>query len=157
MTKVKLDENFVAEKIKEIIENLGISATATVSREDDVFLVDIASDDSALLIGKYGSNLESLQFILAVLIKTQSGQDNFEIYVDVNNWRRNREEKLRQMATAIADEVAATGREKPLYNLKSSERRVIHTFLTDHRQVTSVSEGEGPERHLIIKPKSAKA
>ncbi len=153
MAKVKLDENFVAENVREIIEKLGVSATAEVSRIDKTFFVDISSEDSSLLIGKYGSNLESLQFILAVRLKTLTGEEDFEIFVDIDGWRKQKEEKLKTMAATIAEEVAQTGKAQPLYNLKAFERKVIHTALNDHPKVTTVSEGEGLDRYLVIKPK----
>lgn len=153
MAKTKLDENFVADQVRQIIEKLGVSATAEVSREGDMYLVDISSEDSSLLIGKYGINLESLQFILAVRIKTITGEEDFEVVVDVDGWRKAREEKLKTMAINIADKVTETQTPEPLYNLKPYERRVIHTVLTDHPKVTTFSEGEGLDRHLIVKPR----
>lgn len=153
MAKTELDENFVAEQIRQIVEKLGVSATIEVSQEDDVFFVDIASEDSALLIGKHGINLESLQFALAVRIKSLTQEDDFEVYVDVNNWRRSREEKLKTIAMQIAEKVQETGVSQPIYNLRSSERRIIHMELTDHPQVATVSEGEGFDRHLVVKLK----
>lgn len=150
---MKLDENFVAENVRQIIELLGVSATAEVSREDNKYLVDIASEDSSLLIGKHGLNLESLQFILAVRLKTLTGEEDFEIFVDVDSWRRQKENRLSKMAQELAEKVAQTGNAEPLYNLSPSERRVIHTILTDNPQVTTISEGEGQDRHLIIKPR----
>lgn len=153
MAKKILDENFVAEQVRQIIENLGVSATAEVEKVENTFLVDISSEDSSLLIGKYGSNLESLQFVLAVRLKTLSGDDDFEVFVDIDGWRRQKEEKLKKMALAIADDVAASGKEEPLYDLKASERRVIHMALTDHPKVTTESVGEGEERHLVVRPK----
>lgn len=150
----KLDENVVAQNIKDIIENLGVSATIEVSSEDSTFFVDISSDDSSLLIGKHGTNLDSLQFALAVRLKTQTGQEDFEIFVDVNNWRRQKEAKLKDLASSIEEKVAETGKEQELFNLTPSDRRVIHTFLGESAKVTTESQGEGEDRHLIIKPKS---
>jgi len=148
-----LDENFVAEQVRQIIEKLGVSATAEVSRMDKTFTVDISSSDSSLLIGKYGVNLDSLQFILAVRIKTLTGEEDFEIFVDIDGWRRQKEDKLKNMALSVADEVAKSGKPESLFNLKASERRVIHTVLTDHPKVQTISEGEGLDRYLVIKPK----
>lgn len=153
MAKPKLDENFVAENVKELIEALGVSATAEVWHEDNTYFVDISSDDSSLLIGKYGANLESLQFVLAIRLKALTGEEDFEVFVDVDSWRRQKEDKLEKMALSIADKVATSGQPESLYNLKASERRVIHSKLTDHPAVTTISEGEGVGRFLIIKPK----
>jgi len=153
MAKAKLDENLVAESIREIIEKLQVPATIEVSRQDNIFFVDIDSEDSSLLIGKYGVNLESLQFILAVRIKTQTGDDDFEIFVDVGGWRKKKEEKLKQMALDAAQRVAAESEPQSIYNLKNSERRVIHVALANHPNVETISEGEGENRHIIIKPR----
>lgn len=151
--KVTLDENFVADNIRQIIEKLAVSATIEVSRVDKTFFVEIESEDSALLIGKYGYNLDALQFILAVRLKTLSLSDDFEVFVDVGNWRKQKENKLQQLADSIVLKVIESGQPESLYNLKSSERRVIHTALTAHPQVETISEGEGLDRHLIIRPK----
>lgn len=153
MAKPKLDENFIAEQVRQIIEKLGVSATAEVEKVDNTFQVDISSEDSSLLIGKYGSNLESLQFVLAVRAKTLTGEEDFEIFVDVDGFRRQKEDKLVKMAQRLAEDVAASGKPESLFNLKPSERRVVHMALTDHPKVTTESEGEGEERHLVIKPR----
>lgn len=150
---MKLDENLVAENVREIIEKLGVSATAEVAKVDNTFFVDINSADSSLLIGRDGSNLESLQFILAVRLKAQSQDEDFEIFVDVDGWRKQKEEKLKNMAVALAAKVATSGKGEPLYNLRNWERRVIHLALANHPKVTTESVGEGEDRHLIIKPK----
>ena len=154
MAKAKLDENYLAENVRLLIEKLGVSAVAEVSRIDSIFFVEISSEDSSLLIGKYGANLESLQFVLAVRLKSLTGQEDFEIFIDVDGWRRQKEEKLKKMALDIAEKVSTSGRPESLYNLRSSDRRVVHTTLTNHPRVTTLSEGEGVDRYLIIKPRS---
>ncbi len=151
--KTTLDENLVAENVKELVERLGVSATAEISRVENTFFIDIASSDSSLLIGKYGVNLESLQFVLAVRIKSQTGTEDFELFLDIDGWRKQKEEKLSKMAFNLAENVSQTGKEEYLYNLKPSERRIIHTSLAAHPKVTTLSEGEGESRYLVIKPK----
>ena len=153
MAEINLDENLVAQDVKELIENLGVSATAEISKVENTFFVDISSNDSSLLIGKHGANLESLQFVLAVRLKSQTGKEDFELFLDVDGWRKQKEEKLEKMAISLAEKVTESGKEEILYNLKPSERRVIHTSLTNHPQVTTLSEGEGEGRYVIIKPR----
>src|SRR3989344_8569795 len=152
MAKVKLDENFVADQVRQIIEKLGVSATAEVEKVENTYLVDISSEDSSLLIGKYGANLESMQFILAVRLKTLTGEEDFEVFVDIDNWRKQKEDKLTRMALSVADDASTSGKPEPLFNLKPSERRVVHMALSNHPKVISESEGEGEDRHLVIKP-----
>jgi len=152
MAKV-IDENLVAQEVKKLIENLGVSATAEISKINKSFFVDISSEDSSLLIGKQGSNLESIQFVLAVRLKTLTGEEDFELFVDIDGWRKAKEEKLERMAQDLAEKVVQSSKEEILYNLKPSERRVIHTTLANHPQITSISEGEGENRYLVIKLK----
>ncbi len=153
--KSELDENLVAQNVKELIEKLGVSATAEISKIDNSYFIDIKSEDSSLLIGKYGANLESLQFVLAVRLKLQTQQDDFEIFLDIDNWRKQKEQKLEKMALETAAKVEETQAEEALYNLKPSERRVIHALFTAHPRVTTESTGEGDGRYLIIKPRKA--
>ncbi len=153
MAKLNLDENLVAQDVKELIEKLGVSATAEISKVENTYFIDIASEDSSLLIGKHGTNLESLQFVLAVRIKSQTGEEDFELFLDIDGWRKQKEEKLTQMAQNLAEKVAEGGKEEVLYNLKPSERRIIHTTLSAHPRVTTLSEGEGESRYLVIKPR----
>ena len=104
MAKV-IDENLVAQEVKKLIENLGVSATAEISKINKSFFVDISSEDSSLLIGKQGSNLESIQFVLAVRLKTLTGEEDFELFVDIDGWRKAKEEKLERMAQELAEKV----------------------------------------------------
>ena len=153
MAKITLDENLVAQNVKELIELLNVSATAEISKIDNTYFVDVTSEDSSLLIGKQGANLESMQFVLAVRLKSQTKIDDFEVFLDIDGWRKQKEERLEKMAESIAGRVEETGKEESLYNLKPSERRVIHSYLTSHPSVTTISEGEGDARYLIVKPK----
>src|SRR3989344_1844356 len=143
MAKSKLDETKVAENVKELIEHLGVSATAEISKVDNTYFVDIISDDSSLLIGKHGANLEALQFVLAVRLKSRTADEDFELFVDVDGWRKQKEERLQAMAQNLATKVAESGKDEILYDLKPSERRVIHSTLTEHPKVTTLSEGAG--------------
>lgn len=149
----KLDENLVAQNVKDLIEKLGVSATAEISKIEKTYFVDIKSEDSPLLIGKHGTNLDSLQFVLAVRLKSLTHDEDFELFLDIDGWRKQKEEKLTGMAQAIADRVAKSGKDEHLYNLRPSERRVIHTALSSNSKVTTISEGEGEGRYLIIKPR----
>ncbi len=155
MAKSKIDENLVAQNVKDLIEKLGVSATAEISKVDDSYFVDIKSEDSSLLIGKYGTNLESLQFVLAVRVKSQTQEDEFEIFLDIDGWRKQKEQKLEHMAMAIAQKVQDSNVAEPIYNLKASERRVIHALFTDHPKITTESTGEGESRYITIKPKAS--
>jgi len=75
--------------------------------------------------------------------------------LDIDGWRKEKESKLEKMAQRIADKVLETGTEEAIYNLKPSERRVIHAYFTQSSDITTESVGEGQARHITIKPRKS--
>ncbi len=144
----------ILKTIKEILENLNIkSQDIKIVPQKDYFLAQIITDDSAALIGHHGENILSLQLILRLIIYNKTGKW-LKINLNVNDWREKREEYLKNMASNLAQKVKFSGREVFLPLLSSSERRIIHLYLADHPDVITVSEGEGDQRRLIIKPRN---
>lgn len=148
MENIKL----IQETAEELLKKIGIEAEVKTEEKEEVFNVQVETEDTGILIGYHGETLASLQLILALIIYKKIGSW-LKIMVNVGDWRQKREETLRQMALSAAERVASTGEAVTLPDLSSFERRTIHLTLTDHPQVTTISEGEGEERKLIIKPK----
>ncbi len=120
---------------------------------DKVFVINVeAGDTTGLLIGKRGDTLLSIQNVLSLLFKQKTG-DWEKIVVNVGDYRQKEEEYLKNLATSAAQRAIETNSSQNLYNLKPWQRRVIHMFLTENKDVTTTSEGEGEERYLIISPK----
>ena len=154
MTKEKIDkEKLILETAEELLKQLQVEAKVRVEEKDEAFSVQIETEDTGILIGYHGETLSSFQLILALMIYKKIGQWT-KIIVNVGDWRQRREEALQQMALSSAEKVVTTGEAVVLPDLSSFERRAIHMALADHPKVTTVSEGEGNERKLIIKPKS---
>lgn len=123
--------------------------------EENQLIVNIAvsEEDSGLLIGYHGENLNALQYILGQIVN--HGREEWtKILVNVNNYRLQREAELRQMAKNAADRAIATGDEIEMPFLTPAERRIIHLELAERSDVTSFSEGEDRTRRLIISPKT---
>lgn len=145
--------------LKEIAEKLfdlmmvKVKVDVDFDKKDEVFIVNVdAGDTTGLLIGKRGETLLSIQNILAVLFKQEEGEWK-KIVVNVGDYRQKEEEYLKNLATSTAERAIETNSPQNLYNLKPWQRRVIHMFLSENKEVTTTSEGEEEERYLIITPK----
>jgi spoIIIJ-associated protein len=103
------------------------------------------------LIGKNGKTLESIQFYIRNIVNSYSDERQI-VLVDIGGYKANRRKQLEILATKTAKEVAKTKIEAKLRPMNAYERRIIHTKLAEWRDVTTISEGEGQDRHLVIKP-----
>lgn len=122
--------------------------------EENQLMVNIAvsEEDSGILIGYHGENLNAFQYILGQIVN-RGREEWTKIFVNINNYRLQREAELRQMAKNAADRAIATGDEIEMPYLTPAERRIIHLELVGREDVTSFSEGEDRARRLIISPK----
>jgi spoIIIJ-associated protein len=144
--------NLIKETAEKIIEYLKISAEIKVEEKDEVFNVQIETPDTGILIGYHGETMTSFQLILSLLVYKKLGSWQ-RLVVDVGDWRQRREEILKQMADQAREKVLNSNSPVSLLGLSSFERRVIHLYLAENPQVETLSEGEGADRRLIIKPK----
>jgi len=112
----------------------------------------VESDENALLIGRDGRTLRSLQFILRNYLNTFV-EGNLVVSLDIGNYYENHKRQLEILATKTAKEVAKTKIPVKLDPMNAYDRRIIHTKLSEWRDVITESEGEGEERALVIKPK----
>jgi len=139
--------------LQEIFENMDIDSQIEMRRKSENEIVyTINTDENPLLIGKNGKTLEGLQFYIRNLVNNFS-QEKLIVLVDVGGYKANRKKQLEILATKTAKTVARSRVEAKLQPMNAYERRIIHTKLADWRDVTTISEGEGQQRHLVIKPK----
>ena len=138
-----------------ILEAAGVNVTRTLRAANDPEsggpIIDLAGEDSGLLIGRRGQTLQALQFLVNLIVRKQF--EGVRVVLDVENYRQRRELQLREMATTIAKRVAATNRSITLEPMPPADRRIIHTSLTDHPGVSTESTGEGEGRKVTIMPK----
>lgn len=139
--------------LKELFENMEISAQIEMRRKSENEVVyTINTEENPLLIGKNGKTLEGIQFYIRNLVNLFSGE-RLIVLVDIGGYKANRKKQLEILATKTAKNVARTRIEAKLQPMNAYERRIIHTKLAEWRDVSTVSEGEGAKRHLVIKPK----
>ena len=137
-----------------ILEAAGVNVTRTLRAVNDPEsggpIIDLAGEDSGLLIGRRGQTLQALQFLVNLIVRKQF--EGVRVMLDVENYRQRRESQLRDMATKVAERVAQTNRSITLEPMPPADRRIIHTSLTDHPEVSTESTGEGEGRKVTIMP-----
>ena len=151
---VTIDEiiNYLKDSLNEILSLMGIEANYEVRRRENRIEIKIFSDKNAILIGKNGRTMQSLQTILRFILKNHVDSD-LSVMLDVENYKEKRNKNIEYLAKKVARDVAKTKVETKLDNMNSYERRIVHNILSDNKYVYTVSEGEEPNRHVIIKPR----
>jgi len=143
------------ESVKTLLDHLLIKAEVSITEdlENDALFVDIKSDsETGLLIGKRGETLFSLQYILGLIHKGQTGEWK-RIIINVGDYREKQEDYLRGLARQTAERAMDTGEAQTLYNLTPAQRRIIHMTLAEMPEVVTESEGVGRARYLVVKKK----
>jgi spoIIIJ-associated protein len=145
----------IKEVAVELLSKLDILAgVEVVDQGENLFHVNVATEESGLLIGYHGETLQSLQIMLGQLVFKKLGQW-VRIVVEVGDYRAKREEQLISMANSWAAQAISTG--VPVYVpfLPPGERRVVHIALQERTDVETLSEGEGRNRQLVIRAKTS--
>lgn len=148
----------VADKfLNEFFHSMNLPAHAIYNfsfRTNEFSIVIESSEDLGVLIGKRGQTLDSLQYILSLVINKRS-ESFVRIKLDTENYRKKRKEKLESLAKNIASKVKKTGRFTELEPMNAYERRIIHAALQGDNMVSTKSVGEEPFRHITIYPKKS--
>jgi len=141
---------------KEILDTLlramGIPAAVEVRSFADPIVLDVETESGGLLIGRRGETLSALQYLLNVLIGRRT-RGWTKVVIDVEHWRTRREDTLRALATRQAQRARDTQLPVALDPMPASERRVVHLTLQEMPDIATHSEGEEPNRRLIITPR----
>ena len=120
--------------------------------ERDVVDLEIKLDEPQILIGQGGQTLFEIQRILKMVLNKKL-QKIFYFNLDINDYKKQKVEYLKGLAKEMADQVASTKEEKSLLQMSSYERRIIHSELSQRVDVVTESQGEGQDRHIVIRPK----
>ena len=133
--------------------NLGeVEITSKYNTTDGCLEVDFEGEDMGILIGKRGQTLDSLQYLTSLVVN--KGKANYiRVKLDTEDYRRRRKETLENLARGIAYKVKKTRKPVVLEPMNPYERRIIHSALQGNKYVETVSEGEEPYRHVVVKLK----
>ncbi|TQE91108.1 RNA-binding cell elongation regulator Jag/EloR [Ureibacillus terrenus] len=147
------DPVLIAEQyLKDVANAMGIhDLKVEAEKEGKTIHFKLESERAALLIGKHGSNLNALQQ-LTQLVVSKNIKSYVTVRLDVENYRERRQEALEKLAQKMADKAIRTGKKVALEPMPSYERKIIHNALANRLDVETYSEGEEPNRHLIIEP-----
>ena len=116
-------------------------------------MIQLKTEDPGVLIGYHGQALAALQQMITMIAFKKNGEW-VRVLVDVEDYREKRKEVLERMAISIAEKVKASGKSQLLPPMSSFERRIVHVILAERPEVETVSEGEGDQRHIVVKLKS---
>ena len=138
--------------LKNILNLMDIDVTFESSIKEKQLCIKMYSNNNSILIGKNGQTLSSLTTICKQFVYNLIGQYPY-LNLDVENYKDKQIYYLEKLAKNIAREVRNTKQEVVMENMNSYERRIVHNVLTNFKGVTTISEGEEPNRHVIVKPK----
>lgn len=149
-TQQQQETSQVAVEILEtLLRHMGVRGRVSVRTVGNPIVLDISTDNGGLLIGRHGDTLSALQYMVNVLVGKRT-RGWTKIVVDVEHWRDRREETLRTLAFRQAERVRQQRRPIALAPMPANERRIIHMALQNLKDIETHSEGEEPNRHLII-------
>lgn len=142
--------NYLKEVINDIMKLMGVEVNLEVRRRDNNISIKLFSNNNAILIGKNGRTISALQLLLRQMVNNQT-KNHVSIVLDVENYKEKKMKNIEYLAKKIAREVAKSKVEVKLDSMNSYERRIVHNALTNFKGVTTISEGEEPNRHVVIK------
>ena len=142
-------EAVIVEFLSKVFAAMNLTVKINVNITEESVDVDLVGDDMGVLIGKRGQTLDSLQYLVSLVVNKKSDK-YLRVKLDTENYRERRKETLENLAKNIAFKVKRTKRPVSLEPMNPYERRVIHSALQKDKYVTTKSEGEEPFRHVVV-------
>ncbi|MFR0882813.1 MAG: RNA-binding cell elongation regulator Jag/EloR [Christensenellales bacterium] len=153
-TEEAAEGNQAADFVKGLLERMHVDGTVLANVGEDGVRLYIDKSTMGMLIGHRGETLDAMQYLTSLAVNRNRKQDGYtRISIDTEGYREKREETLARLAKRIANQVKATGRPRTLEPMNPYERRVLHATLQNNPYVATRSEGEEPNRRVVIYPK----
>ena len=137
--------------VARVVHALGLRATVDIEETEDEVRATVNGDELGLLIGKHGSTIDAVQH-LAFRAAYRGLEDRKQVTVDAAGYRERRENALHRMADRAAAEALRYDRAVELEPMRAPERKIVHTYLSERSDVETHSEGDEPDRRLVISP-----
>jgi len=150
--RVSYEDNpglLAADFIKKVCHAISVTADTEVSKDGEHWHIDITGPELGILIGRRGDTLDALQYLTNLAVAKQLSE-RVRIIVDVEGYRLRREETLVRLAKRLSEKVKRTGTRIVLEPMNPHERRIIHTSLQDEARISTFSEGDDPNRRVVI-------
>lgn len=146
---------FIKESLLKITSAMGVESKIEVKERNDILNIVLYSENNNILIGKNGRTIDALSLVVKQMIQNEVGKP-FKFNLDVAEYKLKQQKRLESLAKRVAREVSKTKIDAKLDPMNSYERRIVHNILTDHKFVYTESEGEEPNRYVVIKSKEDK-
>jgi spoIIIJ-associated protein len=134
-----------------VTQALGLRASVDVVETEEEIAATVNGEDLGLLIGKHGSTIDALQH-LAARIAFRGQHDRKLVSIDAAGYRERREAALQRAADQAVEDALSYGRPVELEPMSAAERRIVHTYLRDRTEIQTHSEGDEPDRRLVVSP-----
>ena len=137
--------------LERILEELGMEASVAVEEGKEEIHADIEGEDVGLLIGRHGQTIDAIQLI-CYQAAFRGKQDRKRVSVDAAGYRRRQGESLRRRADLAAEDATSHGQAVEMDPMSSNDRRVVHEHLRDRPEIETYSEGDEPNRCVVVAP-----
>ena len=137
--------------LERIVEELGLEASVAVDDRDEEIHADVEGEDVGLLIGRHGQTIDAVQ-LLCYQAAFRGRQDRKRVTVDAAGYRRRQGESLRRRADMAAEDAVRHGEAVEMDPMSSNERRVVHEHLRERPEIETYSEGDEPNRYVVVAP-----
>ena len=141
----------VREILEQVVETLDLDASVEVDEDAEQITGRIEGEDVGLLIGRRGQTIDAVQLV-CYRAAFRGAEDRKRVIVDAAGYRERRREVVERQADRAAERASGTGREIELEPMSPTERRIVHEHLKDRAGIETFSEGEDPERAVIVAP-----
>jgi spoIIIJ-associated protein len=145
-------EQVVEELLERVVDALGLSASVEVVSDGESITGTVHGDDLGLFIGRHGQTIEAVQHLAYRITVHRGDGERKRIVIDAEGYRARREEALHRQADQAADDAVRYKRPVALDAMTASERKIVHEYLRERGDVETYSEGEEPDRHLVVAP-----
>ena len=142
----------VEELLERVVDALGLNASVEVVSDDETVTGTVHGTDLGLFIGRHGQTIEAVQHLAYRMTVHRDEGARMRIVIDAEGYRARREEALHRQADQAADDAVRFKRPVALDAMTASERKIVHEYLRDRGDVETYSEGEEPDRHLVVAP-----
>jgi len=140
---------FLQSYLEDFFRGLLLEVEVSVEQKNEDFEIMLNADNNAMLIGKNGTTLQAINTVVRSAVNA-SFKRRFNVVIDINNYKEERYDKLKQIAKRVANTVLRTKVTATLDPMPNDERKIIHQYLSEVRNIKTVSEGEGRNRRLKI-------
>jgi spoIIIJ-associated protein len=139
-----------------LVETFGLEADIAITTiDEDTVELALDGEDLGLLIGAKGSTLQAIQDLTRTVVQRRTGAAHGRLLVDISSYRAKRRAALERFATQLAEEVRSSGTRKALEPMSAADRKVVHDTINGLEGVSTTSEGEDPNRRVVILPEES--